>query len=105
MQPTQVPLFGTVEHLDNLPPPVTEQGEQLERVKGRIEKAIAEFFRYRTTNGALEFHADDLRDWVADRVGTVAPDSPGRIMRIMRRQQSINYEVSNRARSLYEVKT
>lgn len=72
--------------------------DHLERVKGRIQSAIAEFF------DGLEigqtFHAQDLRDYVC-RTAQVAPSSPDRIMRAMRREGTIGYEVVNRRDSLY----
>jgi hypothetical protein len=76
-----------------------EQEEHLDRVSERIGAAILEFFR----RERRDFHADELRFFVADRAGPVAPGSPDRIMRDMRQRGVIDYRVVNRRQSLYEI--
>jgi hypothetical protein len=53
-----------------------EQDENLERVTARIGRTIQDFF----ATPVEEFHADDVRNCVRERVGMVAPGSPDRIM-------------------------
>ncbi len=75
-----------------------EQPQQLARVLGRTAGVIVEFFD--TLAVGQEFHADDLRKYVADRV-PVAPGSPDRVMRELRRTGEVSYTVVNRSKSLY----
>ena len=44
----------------------------------------------------------DLNAHVNTRVGLVAPDSPGRILRDLRKKQRLDYLVVSRKSSLYE---
>jgi hypothetical protein len=71
---------------------------ELKRVSLRIAEAVLDFARRRA--GAL-FYMEQLNLHVADVVGTVAPDSPGRILRDLRRKKHISYEVVSRKDSLY----
>jgi hypothetical protein len=75
-----------------------EQSQQLARVAGKTACVIVEFFD--TLAVGQEFHADDLRRFVADRV-PVAPGSPDRVMRELRRTGEICYVLVNRSKSLY----
>lgn len=77
-----------------------EQQTQLERVRGRIGQAVLDFCRQRGL--WAEFHADELREHVL-RACQVAPGSPDRILRELRRERQVNYEVVNRKRSLYRI--
>ena len=79
-----------------------QQPAELLRVHGQIAKAIIGFLRARMNNGWTEFHAADLREWVAARVPT-APASADRILRDLRKSGRISYVVVNRTRSLYRV--
>lgn len=46
----------------------------------------------------------DLTEFVSSRVnGFVAPDSPGRILRLLRQSGRINYVVISRSKSLYRI--
>jgi hypothetical protein len=74
------------------------QPVHLRRVKGKTAHWIETFFS-RLPVGAT-FHAQELRDFVATRT-SVAPASPDRILRDMRRCGQIDYEVVNRRDSLY----
>lgn len=80
-----------------------QQQEHLERVSDRIAGSIIGFFATRAVGS--EFHVDALRIHVAGECGIVAPDSPGRIMRAMRKRGAINYRVINRAQSRYRIIT
>lgn len=88
------------------PPPLplfdAAQEQELARVSGAISKAILGFLRARLNNGYTEFHAAELRDWVAASVAT-APASADRVMRDLRKTGRIAYHVVNRARSLYRI--
>ena len=82
----------------------------LERVTSRIAKAIMEFIevaqrrKFSTiTNDDGHFYADDLREHVTARVGTIAPGSADRILRLLRKRGIVNYRVVSRSQSLYEV--
>lgn len=72
--------------------------DHLGRVSERIAEAILAFCGNRT-----EFHADDLRRYVREQVGEIAPSSPDRVLRELRKKGRINYRVKNRRESLYEV--
>lgn len=84
--------------------PIAEQARQKMRVGGRIGGIIIEFFQ--SHGKGKQFHAADLIEFVNDFSAAgeyIAPDSPGRIMRDLRRDGRINYRVINRAQSLYEI--
>jgi len=50
------------------------------------------------------FHMEDLRKFVEQGVGgKIAPDSPGRILRQLRQEGELNYEVLSRHESLYKI--
>jgi hypothetical protein len=70
----------------------------LDSVTSRIGAAIIEFVKARD---GLTFHSDDLRSFVRLRCGEVAPGSPDRILRCLRARRELDYEVVNRAQSLY----
>lgn len=72
----------------------------LERVSVRIGKAIVGFCRARL---GQTFSADQLRQHVRMVVGEVAPDSPSRILRDLRQQGVVAYELVSRRDSLYRV--
>jgi hypothetical protein len=76
-----------------------EQDEHLERVTSRIGRAILDFFE-RTEP---QFHAEDLRRYIKLNVGEVAPGSPDRIMRLLRKAGRIDYVVLNRRESQYRI--
>jgi hypothetical protein len=78
----------------------THDDDPLERARvyQTIAPIIQEFFGQR---GATEFHVEELRQYVLDRAATIAPDSPGRILRAMRQNGILDYLVIDRRRSLY----
>jgi len=75
-----------------------EQQENIERVTARIGRVILEFCEFRDT-----MYADDLRKYVAQKVGKVAPGSPDRILRALRQQGKLDYEVISRSKSYYRI--
>jgi hypothetical protein len=70
----------------------------LESVSKRISTAVATFVK---RNLYQDFTALELRYYVANQVGPVAPGSPDRIMRSLRQRGVINYELLDRSASLY----
>lgn len=77
---------------------LSPQVENLDRVASRLQGAIIEFcdlYCGRT------FHADQLRKYVTTKVGVTAPGSADRVLRDLRQRGLIDYEVVNRAKSLY----
>lgn len=80
-------------HLDN-----ENQQENINRVSLKIGKAITEF-----CSNNKQFYADDLRKYVSDHIGYVAPASADRILRDLRQKGILNYRVINRRKSFYEI--
>lgn len=79
-----------------------EQEQQLARVTGALGRAILSFARSRKATGQVEFHADELREWVAARC-PAAPASADRVLRDLRRAGLLDYAVENRRASLYRL--
>ena len=81
--------------------------EERARVKSRIGSLILEFFAIVKNHEWIvkqTFHMQELLQFVEEGVsGKVAPDSPGRILRQLRQQHLLNYEVVSRRQSLYKV--
>jgi hypothetical protein len=78
---------------------MTTQAEELARV---FDKVAGSIMRFRKNNPSDIFHVEDLRQFVLTEHATIAPDSPGRILRDMRQHGMINYVVLNRRNSLYQ---
>jgi hypothetical protein len=80
-------------------PGASEHGSRpLQRVARDIAPTVLAFCRLRLFDS---FHLDELNKYVAERVGTIAPDSPGRILRMLKRADRVDYQVTNRAQSKY----
>ncbi len=78
---------------------------------GPVGQRIRRFFigRMRTLaqhlpclNDAAEFHGSDLYRYVIQKE-MVAPDTPRRVMSLLREHGQLDYEVVNRAKSLYRI--
>lgn len=80
----------------------SEQAENIERVKNRIGGLIVQFFSECIAAGQFEFHADELREYIGHRI-VVAPGSPDRILRQLRREGKLGYKVVSRRGSLYRI--
>lgn len=80
-----------------------EQESELARVTSLQAQSILRFCRMRL-NTDPEFHADELRKYVAANVAS-APGSPDRILRALRQAGKLHYVVVNRRASLYRVET
>jgi hypothetical protein len=72
------------------------QKAELARVRSVIGQAVLDFAR----EHHREFFADELRAYVLRRAN-VAPASPDRILRDLRKRRLLNYEVTNRRASRY----
>ena len=77
--------------------------DNLERVRGNIERVLLAFAKHRIDTNNPEFYAEDLLLAVESAFIPCAPDSPGRIMRLLRREGLINYKVVSRKDSLYRL--
>jgi hypothetical protein len=74
--------------------------DERERVYSRIAALILQF---RDEDPSATFHVEDLRQYVLERVvEEIAPDSPGRILRLLREEGKLDYVVINRRQSLYQ---
>jgi hypothetical protein len=71
---------------------------EIERVNDRINSVIHDFA---DQQGSNTFHMVDLEKFVQNKV-QVAPDSPGRILRMMRKKGELEYTLINRSKSLYQ---
>lgn len=77
------------------------QVKHLKRVSENLEATVLDFCKKRLQRGVPSFFAASLNVYVAREHDTdVAPDSPGRILRKLRRDGLVNYTV-DRARSRY----
>lgn len=79
------------------------QSENLGRVRGRIGPLVLQFARSRLALGQPDFRMAQLQEYVRERAES-APASPDRILRLLRREGLLDYEVLDRAGSLYRVK-
>lgn len=78
------------------------QAENLARVSERLNGAVLDFCRRVLARNDRTFHIEELRAFVVDlKLGAIAPDSPGRIMRLLKQKKRIDYVVVNRRQSSY----
>lgn len=69
----------------------------LERVSSRIRQAILDFAAVHD-----KFHMEELREFVAQQTKNhIAPASPDRVLRQLRKEGVIDYKVLSRRQSLY----
>jgi hypothetical protein len=68
------------------------------RVRSRIEALVLTFCKRQIG----PFHMEDLTLYVQARM-KVAPDSPGRIFRLLQQEGRLGYRVVDRTKSLYEI--
>ena len=81
-----------------------EQAANIERVSARIGEAVHKFCKRLDEAGSRRFYMGGLTDYVSGACAfSIAPDSPGRILRMLRRAKRIDYVVVNRSQSLYEI--
>jgi len=79
-----------------------QQSLNLERVAERIQGLILSFARDRVAVKRPEFHMTELTSFVS-RHHTIAPDSAGRVLRLLRKSGQISYTVISRRLSLYAI--
>jgi len=82
---------------------MNEQQENLNRVRLKIEGAITSFASARLLANNVTFHMEDLLLHVREQVPFIAPDSPSRILRLLRQDGVIDYMVISRKNSLYRL--
>jgi hypothetical protein len=70
-------------------------------VKARIADAVLLFWE-RRAEFEEAFHAEDLLRFVQHFVPTVAPDSPGRVLRNLRLEGKCNFRLIDKAGSHYQ---
>lgn len=87
-------------HMDSTVNPASN-ADHIDRVSDRIGSLIVSFCRSRL-DLAPEFHMVELTSWIA-RHHAIAPDSPGRILRHLRKQGALDYRVLSRRDSLYQL--
>jgi hypothetical protein len=81
---------------------MNEQAENITRVRDSIAPHIIRFINERS---GQEFRGADLQQYVAAHVnGFVAPGSPDRILRDLRKRGVVDYELVSRSQSLYRAK-
>lgn len=80
-----------------------QQATNLTRVESNIAPIVIAFLEGVQLQGcSQEFHLQDMQEYVAAKAGGVlSPDSPSRILRLLRRQGRIDYKVLSRRQSLY----
>jgi len=79
-----------------------QQDLNLSRVRAAIGDRIVQFVSERLASGRVQFHAQDLRDYVS-AVHPTAPASADRILRALGQEGRVHYAVVSRSKSLYEV--
>ncbi len=78
----------------------TTDHQERERVRSRIGSLVMRFCQRQLG----PFHMEQLLGYVESHVdGRVAPDSPGRILRLLQEKGELGYRVVDRTRSLYEI--
>lgn len=81
---------------------MNDQSSNLRRVRSRLAGAVLRFCASRLLMGCPDFRGADLQAYVRETV-TSAPASPDRILRLLRREGRLSYEVTDRAGSAYRV--
>lgn len=78
------------------------QTAELTRVSNNIRGLIQAFCKERLANGQPQFRMKDLHDY-CQKNARVAPGSPDRVLRQLRKAGEINYRVVSRSASQYEL--
>lgn len=86
--------------LSSQPSLFDQQTQNIERVRSKLEPTILRFF---AQNSSGVFLMSALTNYVRWFHPDTAPDSPGRIMRQLRKARKLDYRVKNRRASLYEI--
>lgn len=89
--------------------PVSSDHQERARVRSCIGSLILEFCRLTLNLQNKTFHMEELWRFVERAaswepfLGHIAPDSPGRIFRLLQQQGKLGYRVVDRTQSLYEI--
>lgn len=78
------------------------QTAELSRISNNIRGHILAFGKERLAAGQPQFFMQDLHEYIR-RNASVAPASPDRILRQLRKDGEINYRVVSRSASHYEL--
>jgi len=78
-----------------------QQAKELSRVRGKIARHVIAFYKEHVLSGNYTFRGNELTDYVFSRE-PIAFESPMRILRNLKTDGLLNYEVVNRAQSLYK---
>jgi protein-L-isoaspartate O-methyltransferase len=78
------------------------QQQELNRVKNNIADLVEAFVKARWEFGTTRFYIKELHAYIAART-EIAPASPDRILRQLRRDGKINYVVTDRRASCYQL--
>ncbi len=80
---------------------MSEQSDNLARVSARLADCVLTFCASRLLL-CPTFRMSELTEYVASEVPS-APASPDRILRLLRKEGRLSYEVVDRAGSLYKI--
>lgn len=90
-----LPLFA--------PRPAIGLSPELARVTSRLAEPILAWLENRCATQRPRFHLDELSAALHADGYRFAPDSPARILRMLRRRGLVRVELISRAESLYQV--
>lgn len=82
--------------------PAPAVNSHVERPLDKLSRAVLSYSRLIGTE--VDFRMDDLNKYIEMLKVKCAPDSPGRILRMLRNKELLDYEVVNRAQSRYRFK-
>jgi hypothetical protein len=85
-----------------IPKGETKVNSEMIPVYDRISDSVKTFVSRVLSTESKTFYADELRNFVTQYSGPVAPSSPTRILQDLRKNGRLNYRVVSRKRSLYE---
>jgi hypothetical protein len=90
----------TIQHAV-LDPGARDTGSRsIDRVQAKIRNIVIDFCRLCLFD---TFTMSQLNEYVTSRGETIAPDSAGRILRMLRKEKLVDYDVVNRAKSQYTI--
>ena len=72
------------------------------RVAGNLAPHVLAFVRERVASGETTFHLTELVRYVTARE-MCSPNSPARILQLLKESGEVNYEVLSRRKSLYRI--
>jgi len=78
------------------------QTAELEHVKTSIRTLVEDFVKERYASGNVQFYMRELHNYIFDRAH-IAPASPDRILRQLRREGKFDYTVIDRRASKYQL--